>query len=68
MKRKIIGTICACMGLVFASGTTITGGLLAIAFMSVAAIALRSDEAKQSEKSLSDSHVSGKVINLEKVA
>ena len=40
MKKQIIGTLCACMGLLFASGATIVNGLLAIACFSIAALCL----------------------------
>lgn len=50
MKKQIIGTICACMGLLFASGATLTNGIIAIVFISIAAITLRPAVAKRSEK------------------
>ena len=42
MKRMIFGTIMLTLGMVCASGDTIVNGILAVVFMGVAAIALRS--------------------------
>lgn len=42
MKRFIFGTIMLTLGMVCASGDTIVNGILAVVFMGIAAIALRS--------------------------
>ena len=41
-KRMIFGTIMLALGMVCASGDTIVNGILAVVFMGIAAIALRS--------------------------
>lgn len=50
MKKQFFGTICAIMGLLFASGATLANGILAIVCFSIAAITLRPAVAKRSEK------------------
>ena len=42
MKRMIFGTIMLVLGMVCASGDSIANGILAVVFMGIAAIALRS--------------------------
>lgn len=50
MKKQIFGTICAVLGLLFASGATIGNGIVAIVLFSVAALCL-SEKAQTIAKS-----------------
>lgn len=64
--KQIIGTICACMGIVFASGDTIANGLLAIACFAIAAITLRPAVAKRKRQTPSISPFMGRTKNANK--